>query len=239
MMKKILIVEDDQDIANLLLLHLKDLSEQIVWKDNGIEGYKAATEEKFDLIILDVMLPGMEGTEVCRKLRSLGEIAPIFMLTARSEEIDRVLGLELGANDYITKPFSIRELLARIKAVFRLKAMLEESLSERKEDTTQLDFGELTIDPLKRKVRLNGEKVELAPKEYELLLILATNPGQSYSRAQLLNLIWGYDFSGYEHTINSHINRLRSKIEEDTNQPKYILTTWAVGYRFNEDIHEN
>lgn len=238
-MKKILIVEDDQDIANLLLLHLGDISEEIVWKDHGEEGYQAASEGTFDLIILDVMLPGMEGTEICRKLRTQGVITPIFMLTARSEEIDRVLGLELGANDYITKPFSIRELLARIKAVFRLKEMLEESLSEKKEDTAVLDFGELTIDPLKRKVRLRGEKVELAPKEYELLVILATNPGQSYSRAQLLNLIWGYDFSGYEHTINSHINRLRAKIEPDTNQPKYILTTWAVGYRFNEDIHDN
>lgn len=239
MMKKILIVEDDQDIANLLSLHLKDISEEIVWKSNGIEGYEEAANNSFDLIVLDVMLPGMEGTEICRKLRTNGVISPIFMLTARSEEIDKVLGLELGANDYITKPFSIRELMARIKAVFRLKEMLEESLSEKKEDTSVLDFGELTIDPLKRKVRLRGEKVELAPKEYELLVILATNPGQSYSRAQLLNLIWGYDFSGYEHTINSHINRLRSKIEPDMNQPKYILTTWAVGYRFSEDIQDN
>lgn len=235
-MKKLLIVEDDQDIANLLLLHLKDLAEEIVWKDHGTEGYEAAASDSFDLIILDVMLPGMEGTEICRKLRTQGIITPIFMLTARSEEIDRVLGLELGANDYITKPFSIRELLARIKAVFRLKEMLEESLSAKKKDDSVLDFGELTIDPLKRKVRLRGEKVELAPKEYELLVILATSPGQSYSRAQLLNLIWGYDFSGYEHTINSHINRLRAKIEPNMNQPIYILTTWAVGYRFNEEI---
>jgi len=234
-MKKILLVEDDHDIANLLQLHLQDIAEEIVWKEDGQEGYQQAVHQAFDLIILDVMLPGMDGTEICRKLRLQGTITPIFMLTARSEEIDRVLGLELGANDYITKPFSVRELMARIKAVFRLKEMLEESLSENKDADNVLEFKDLFIDPLKRIVRLHDQKLDLAPKEYELLVILASNPGHSFSRAQLLNLIWGYDFSGYEHTINSHVNRLRAKIEPNPAQPHYILTTWAVGYRFNEE----
>ena len=235
-MKKILIVEDDNDIANLLILHLKDLPAEITHAADGELGLKHALTGAFDLIVLDVMLPKMDGMEICRRVKVAGIIAPVIMLTARSEEIDKVLGLELGANDYITKPFSMREFLARVKAVFRLREMLEESLTHKNE--VDIRAGDLHINIQKRKVLIKDEKVELSPKEYELLVLLASNPGQSYSRAQLLNLIWGYDFSGYEHTINSHINRLRTKIEPDTNNPQYILTTWAVGYRFNEDIDQ-
>jgi DNA-binding response OmpR family regulator len=232
-MKKILVIEDDIDIANLLKLHLTDLPSEVVHVADGNRGLEESLTGSYDLILLDIMLPGIDGIEVCRKVKSAGIITPIIMLTARSEEIDKVVGLELGANDYITKPFSIRELLARVKAVFRLREMIEESLVQKNE--VDLDFGELSINIQKRKVVVKGQKVELSPKEYELLVLMASNPGQSYSRTQLLNLIWGYDFDGYEHTINSHINRLRSKIESDMNKPNYILTTWAVGYKFNEE----
>ena len=154
------------------------------------------------------------------------------MLTAKSEEIDRVLGLEIGADDYITKPFSIRELLARVKAVMRRT----DATKVQKHNSSAISFEGLFIDIDKRKVLLNDKRVDLSPKEFELLILMASNPGRNYSRTELLNIIWGYNFEGYEHTVNSHINRLRAKIETDMANPTYILTTWGVGYKFNEDI---
>ena len=154
------------------------------------------------------------------------------MLTAKSEEIDRVLGLEIGADDYMTKPFSIRELLARIKAVLR---RTNES-GKKQEDTSIIMAEGLKIDIDKRKVVVDDYKIELSPKEFELLVLMASNPGRNYTRTELLNMIWGYNFEGYEHTVNSHINRLRAKIESDMANPTYILTTWGVGYKFNEEI---
>jgi len=156
------------------------------------------------------------------------------MLTARTEEIDRVLGLEMGADDYISKPFSIRELLARVKAIFRRTKMTEEGLAAMPH--SKLEFDGISISIETRKVVVNGQRVELSPKEFELLVLMASNPGKSYSRPDLLKLVWGYDFNGYEHTVNSHINRLRTKIEPDMSDPTYILTIWGVGYRFNEEI---
>lgn len=173
----------------------------------------------------------MDGVEICKKVRA-EKNTPIIMLTAKSEEIDRVLGLEIGADDYITKPFSIRELLARIKAVIRrtsTKKMV-------KNDSSSISAEGLYIDIDKRKVLLDDKRVELSPKEFELLVLMASNPGRNYTRNALLNIIWGYNFEGYEHTVNSHINRLRAKIESDMANPNYILTTWGVGYKFNEDI---
>ena len=155
------------------------------------------------------------------------------MLTARSEEIDKIIGLEVGADDYLTKPFSIREFIARIKAMLR-RSELEKIEKEIKEEIFKCD--QLTIDTLKRKVTLEGNKVDLTPKEFDLLYLFMSNPGKSYSRENLLNLVWGYDFSGYEHTVNSHINRLRTKIETNLATPKYILTSWGVGYRFTDEI---
>jgi len=156
-------------------------------------------------------------------------------LTARSEEIDKVVGLETGADDYLTKPFSIREFIARVKVIFRRQ---EGPPADQVPATAalRLSFQGLEIDLDKRKVMLNNIRVDLSPREFELITLLASNPGKSYSRKRLLNLVWGYDFEGYEHTVNSHINRLRSKIEADLSNPKYILTTWGVGYRFNEDL---
>lgn len=233
-MKKVLVVEDDRDIVNLLGIHLHDLNCRLETAYDGEEGLQKALHQSFDLIILDIMLPKLDGLEICRQLRGRKINTPVLMLTARSEEIDKVLGLEIGADDYLTKPFSIREFIARVKAIFRRTKMLKESLNTTSTKTMQ--FGDLHIDLEKRKVSLNDKRIDLSPKEFELLSLLASNPGKSYDRARLLNLVWGYDFEGYEHTVNSHINRLRAKIEPKLSKPTYILTTWGVGYRFTEEL---
>jgi two-component system alkaline phosphatase synthesis response regulator PhoP len=172
--------------------------------------------------------------ELCRRIRSEQIYVPVLMLTAKSEEIDKVLGLEIGADDYLTKPFSIREFIARVKAIFRRSHMIRESMDITNKNV--IKKGDLKINVEMRKVLLGDRKVELSPKEFELLVLLASNPGKSNNRSRLLNLVWGYDFEGYEHTVNSHINRLRAKIEPDMAKPTYILTTWGVGYKFNEEI---
>lgn len=234
-MKNVLIVEDDLEIIRLLEIHLKDLGCNVLTATQGDTGLKMAISESPDLIILDVMLPEMDGIEVCQKIRANNITSPIIMLTARSEEIDKVLGLEVGADDYLTKPFSVREFIARAKAIFRRQRM-DVAKPSPKRDAKLMQFGNLSIDMEMRKVLLDGKKVELSPKEFELLVLLSSNPGKSYDRSKLLNLIWGYDFQGYEHTVNSHINRLRSKIEPDMGNPMFILTTWGIGYRFNEEL---
>lgn len=230
-MKKILIIEDDPEIIRLLEIHLTDLIYTTSRALNGKEGLRMALENDYDLILLDLSLPIMDGVEVCKKFRAVKN-TPIIMLTAKSEEIDRVLGLEIGADDYITKPFSIRELLARIKAVLRRISAPDSN----KRNSTILCFENLQIDIDKRKILLHDKRIDLSPKEFELLTLMASNPGRNYSRSELLNMIWGYNFEGYEHTVNSHINRLRAKIETDMANPIYIITTWGVGYKFNEDI---
>jgi len=230
-MKHILIIEDDLEIIKLLEIHLTDLIYSTSKAVDGEQGLKMALENDYDLILLDLTLPTMDGDEICKRLRAKKN-TPIIILTAKSEEIDRVLGLEIGADDYITKPFSIRELLARIKAVMRrtdIKVNTEQN-------TSSISAEGLYIDIDKRKVLLNDQKIELSPKEFELLVLMASNPGRNYTRTALLNMIWGYNFEGYEHTVNSHINRLRAKIEFDMANPTFILTTWGVGYKFNEDI---
>ena len=232
-MKKVLIVEDDKDIVELLKIHLTDLNCELDWAYDGDTGLDKALQNDFHLIILDIMLPGKDGMEVCRQLRAKGKSMPILMLTAKSEEIDKVLGLEMGADDYLTKPFSIREFIARVKAIFRRMDM---TTNNDLASSGLMQFGDLHIDLEKRKVSIKSIRIDLSPKEFELLSLLASHPGKSYDRTRILNLVWGYDFDGYEHTVNSHINRLRSKIEPDIQTPQYILTTWGVGYRFNEDL---
>ncbi|MBU2901954.1 response regulator transcription factor [Maribacter dokdonensis] len=230
-MKRILIIEDDPEIIKLLELHLSDVSYETTMAMDGDEGLQLALQNDYELILLDLTLPSLDGVEVCRRLRSTKN-TPVIMLTAKSEEIDRVLGLEIGADDYMTKPFSIRELLARIKAVLRRT----NDTGKKQEDTSIISAEGLTIDIDKRKVVVDDYKIELSPKEFELLVLMASNPGRNYTRTELLNMIWGYNFEGYEHTVNSHINRLRAKIESDMANPTYILTTWGVGYKFNEEI---
>ena len=229
-MKKVIIVEDEKDIAELIEVNLEDLECEVKIFHNGREGFEYALSEPFDLMILDINLPDMNGIDVCRSLRQEKVMNPILMLTARSEEIDKVLGLETGADDYLTKPFSVRELIARVKAIMR-----RVEIDTKSDDSDNvIQFKDMLLDKKKRKLTLGGERIELTPKEFDLLFLLASNPGVTYDRKDLLNLVWSYDFEGYEHTVNSHINRLRSKIEKDPTQPDYVLTTWGVGYRFND-----
>jgi len=231
---KILVIEDNRDLAHLLEIHLQDHSFGVDLAFDGDKGLSKAEAGDYDLIILDLMLPGMDGLEICRRLRSRGGYTPILMLTSKSSELDRVLGLEMGADDYVTKPFSIRELIARVKAILRRIDTLK---SEQQEATpAPIRAGELTIDPEKRHVTVQGKSLDLTAKEFDLLYHFARHPGRVYTRSQLLDQVWGYGHDGYEHTVNSHINRLRAKIEENPAHPRYILTVWGVGYKFAEIV---
>ncbi len=230
-MHQVLLAEDDPEIIHLLKLNFDSSVYELTVSTNGNDALQKALKQNFNLIILDIMLPGMDGIEVCRKLREAKNETPVMMLTSRSEEIDKVLALELGADDYVTKPFSIRELMARIKAILR---RTETAQIAHTEIINEINIDELYINREKLKATLNGERLDLTSKEFELLYLLASNRGKTFSRQELLEIIWGYSFSGYEHTVTSHINRLRMKIESNLQQPKYILTTWGVGYRFKE-----
>lgn len=230
MSRKILVIEDNKDLARLLEIHLNDLFYEVELAFDGVAGLAKAEAHTYDLVILDVMLPGIDGLEICRRLRSDPAYTPILMLTSKSSELDRVLGLEIGADDYVTKPFSIRELIARVKAIFRRVEGLQTDLS--KSQKSRICVGDLVIDPEKRMVSLKGQTVEITAKEFDLLWHFAQHPGKVYTRSRLLDQVWGYGHDGYEHTVNSHINRLRAKIEDDPAQPRYIMTVWGVGYKF-------
>ena len=231
-MRNVLVIEDDKEISDLLEIHLSDLGCKTTKTYNGRTGLEFALASCYDLIVLDIMLPGLDGFEVCREIRKKEINTPILMLTAKSEEMDKVLGLEFGADDYLTKPFGIREFIARVKAIFRRVEVFKSDQHEKKD----ISFGALLIEVTKRKVQLNKKRIDLTPKEFDLLYLLSSHPGRTYTREELLNTIWGYQFNGYEHTVNSHINRLRSKIEKDVSDPEYILTTWGIGYRFNDQL---
>ncbi len=233
MEKHVLIIEDDRDLVDLIGIHLKDLGISFEKAYDGISGQDLAKAKAFDLIILDIMLPKLDGFEVCRGIREKNKTVPILMLTSKSEELDKILGLELGANDYITKPFSIRELMARIKANLRTMEAVKREVSGL-ETMGEIRIGDLYINFEKRKVLIGENTVDLTAKEFELLSYFVRHPGRSFSREQLLNEVWGYQFSGYDHTVNSHINRLRSKIELNPAEPRFIKTVWGVGYRFIE-----
>ena len=230
--KSLLVVEDDREISDLLKLHLVDQGYFVTKVFNGKKAFELGLTGEYDLILLDVMIPEMDGMEVCRELRKQKVNTPILMLTSKSDEIDKVLGLELGADDYLTKPFSVRELVSRIKALFRRM----DGYNNPEDVSKKLNFGDLKIDGTNHKVVLHGKRIELTPKEFNLLFLMAKHPGRTYSRESLLDQVWGYQFSGYEHTVNSHINRLRNKIEGDISNPQYILTTWGLGYRFNDQL---
>jgi len=229
--RRILVVEDDPGIAELLQLHLKEANYVVEVTRDGSSGLERSKAERFDLIILDLMFPsGPDGLEVCRQLRTRPEYTPILMLTARATEVDRVVGLEIGADDYLTKPFGVRELVARVKALFRRIEVLEESGSGA--SNRPIEMRGLKIDPERRELTVDGRLMKLTAKEFDLLLHFARNPGRVFQRAQLLDTVWGYAHTGYEHTVNAHINRLRSKIESDPSKPVYIQTVWGVGYKF-------
>ena len=232
MQTRVLIVEDDSEIAQVIAVNIEDLGLETEHVTDGKEGLNKALSGNYSLIILDIMLPGLDGISVCRNIREKDKQIPILMVTARAEEIDRVLGLELGADDYMTKPFSVRELTARVKALLRRSQI---SLDSSEKDESELSIGDLTIDFNKRKVLLDKSEIEVTLKEFDLLALFIKNQGRAYSRSDLLNLIWGYEFQGYEHTVNTHINRLRNKIEKDAASPQYLKTVWGVGYRFAEE----
>jgi DNA-binding response OmpR family regulator len=231
MSRQVLVIEDNEDIANLVKLQLTELSCQVKLAFDGVVGLAEAQSGHFDLVILDLMLPGMDGLEICRRIRGQGRYVPILMLTSKSSEIDRVLGLEMGADDYVTKPFSVIELAARVKAIFRRV----DNLSKAQDDAnTVIRSGGLSIDVSRRSVERNGRPLDLTAKEFDLLVHFARHPGRVFSRAQLLDSVWGYSHSGYEHTVNSHINRLRAKLETTPGEQDPIETVWGVGYKFHD-----
>lgn len=230
-MKKILLVEDDPEIAEMLNLHFDSSLYNLTSSFTGKDALGKISNEIYDLIILDIQLPGSNGLEICKKLRENDSQTPVLMLTSRSEESDKVLALELGADDYITKPFGILELLARIKALLRRGEM---HLINNEQQTNDIICKDLYIDKNKKKASIKGKRLELTAKEFDLLVLLAGNPGKSFTRQELLKSVWGLAFAGYEHTITAHINRLRIKIETNLNHPEYILTSWGTGYRFTE-----
>jgi DNA-binding response OmpR family regulator len=232
MNRRVLVIEDDKDIARLVELHLRDSGYDVTVAYDGTSGLETALAKTFDLIILDLLLPGIDGMEICRRIRTRPTYTPILMLTSRSSEVDRVLGLEMGADDYLTKPFSVRELLARVKALFRREEAIRSEASPELQKV--IKAGQLLIDAGKRKVTINKKEVSLTAKEFDLLLQFASHPGRVYSRTELLNQVWGYGYEGYEHTVNSHINRLRAKIEDDPAHPRYVLSVRGVGYKFSE-----
>ncbi|MGE0331242.1 MAG: response regulator transcription factor [Ramlibacter sp.] len=234
-MKRILIAEDQTDIRDLLALNLQGAGYDVVQASDGREALAAQDRQPADLLVLDLMMPHMDGLDVCKALRARGCTTPILMLTAKSTELDRVLGLELGADDYLTKPFSLAELLARVKALLRRAELVRAaSVPGAAPVDAPITNGELEIQPAKRQVRLRGGVMEFTALEFDLLLHFARHPGRVFSRGQLLNAVWGYTHDGYEHTVTTHINRLRAKLEADPLKPQIILTVRGAGYRMRE-----
>ncbi|MGY2288305.1 response regulator transcription factor [Pseudomonas sp. SDO528_S397] len=229
--KRVLVVEDDAHIADLICLHLRDERFTVVHSADGNEALKLLEQGGWDALILDLMLPGVDGLEICRRARAMVRYTPIIITSARSSEMHRILGLELGADDYLAKPFSMSELVARVKALLRRVDAMARNL---KMDAGSLDLGPLFINPLTREATLAGQRLDLTPREFDLLYFFARQPGTVFSRMDLLNAVWGYSHEGYEHTVNTHINRLRAKVETDPANPARILTVWGRGYKFAE-----
>ncbi|MDX4953527.1 response regulator transcription factor [Delftia acidovorans] len=229
--RRVLLVEDDAHIADLLTLHLRDEGLEVMHCARGDDGLRQLERGGWDALVLDIMLPGVDGLEICRRARAMARYTPIIIISARSSEVQRILGLEIGADDYLAKPFSVLELVARVKALLRRVEALAQN--------ARLESGSLTIaglamDPVARDAQLHGARLDLTPREFDLLYFFARQPGKVFSRMDLLNAVWGYQHEGYEHTVNTHINRLRAKIEADPAQPARILTVWGRGYKFAE-----
>jgi DNA-binding response OmpR family regulator len=233
MPSKLLVAEDQADIRELLVMNLRSAGYEVTAVADGLAALASQNEQASDLLILDLMMPGLDGLEVCKALRARGHGTPILMLTAKSTELDRVLGLELGADDYLTKPFSLAELLARVKALLRRAALLRNAQAAQGGQAA-LRNGDLEILPVKRQVRVRGELLDFTALEFDLLLHFAQHPGHVFSRGQLLNAVWGYTHDGYEHTVTTHINRLRAKLEADPMRPQMILTVRGAGYKMRE-----
>jgi two-component system, OmpR family, response regulator len=231
--KRILIVEDDAHIADLLRMHLCDEGFTVEHAADGDTGVRLLERGTWDALVLDLMLPGVDGLEICRRARAMARYTPIIITSARSSEVHRILGLELGADDYLAKPFSVLELVARVRAMLRRSDALARSA---RLEAGSLEIEGLAIDPISREVQVDGRAVELTPREFDLLHFFARHPGKVFSRMDLLNQVWGYRHDGYEHTVNTHINRLRLKIEPDAANPRRILTVWGRGYKFGAAV---
>lgn len=231
---RLLVAEDQADIRELLVMNLRNAGYEVTAVADGPAALASQAEQASDLLILDLMMPGLDGLEVCKALRARGRSTPILMLTAKSTELDRVLGLELGADDYLTKPFSLAELMARVKALLRRADLLRAAQAAQGAGAGTLRNGELEILPVKRQVRVRGVAVDFTALEFDLLLHFAQHPGHVFSRAQLLDAVWGYTHEGYEHTVTTHINRLRAKLEADPMRPEMILTVRGAGYKMRE-----
>ncbi len=240
-MPKALIVEDNDDLAKLIQIHLEDVKFSSDIANDGQSALKQFEVGKYEIILLDVMLPKVDGLEVCRTIRKADQRVPILMLTARAEEIDRVVGLEVGADDYLTKPFGVAELTARVKALMRRanlsnhKDVISGSKKDgRAGDNSVFVHGNLQLNTVKREVSVKGEKISLTVREFALLQFLLEHPAEVFSREQLLSEVWGYNNGVYQQTVNSHVNRLRAKIEIDPSHPAIIETVWGVGYRLGD-----
>ncbi|WP_284617211.1 response regulator transcription factor [Aquabacterium humicola] len=232
--KRILVIEDNDEIGELVQMHLATLGCRVKRVADGVTGLHEAQHGGHDLVVLDLMLPGLDGLEICRRLRGAQCRVAILMLSAKSAELERVLGLELGADDYLGKPFSVLELLARAKALLRRVATPAAPAAAAAPAARAIEVGPLRIDVDRRDVRIDGQRIDLTAKEFDLLTCFARSPGRVMTRMQLLQQVWGYSHSGYEHTVNTHINRLRAKIERDPNRPEIIETVWGVGYRCHD-----
>ena len=230
---RILVAEDQADIRDLIVLNLRQAGYEVDAVPDGQAALDSQASAAHDLLVLDLMMPRLDGLDVCKALRARGRATPILMLTAKSTELDRVLGLELGADDYLTKPFSMAELLARVKALLRRAELLRAAQAAPTKGAV-LRNGELEIDPARREVRIQGKALEFTALEFDLLLHFTTHPGRVFSRAQLLDAVWGYSHEGYEHTVTTHINRLRAKVEQDPMQPRFILTVRGAGYKMRD-----
>jgi len=227
--RRVLIVEDDAHIAELLRLHLRDEGYAVEHAADGNEGMRRLEEGSWDALVLDLMLPGIDGLEICKRARAMARYTPIIITSARSSEVHRILGLELGADDYLAKPFSMLELVARVRALLRRSEALERNA---RIEAGSLALHGVAIDPVARTAEVDGRRLDLTPREFDLLHFFARHPDKVFSRMDLLNQVWGYQHEGYEHTVNTHINRLRTKIEADPSDPRRILTVWGKGYKF-------
>jgi DNA-binding response OmpR family regulator len=234
----ILVAEDQADIRDLIVLNLRQAGYEVDAVADGQAALDSQAERASDLLLLDLMMPRLDGLEVCKALRARGRATPILMLTAKSTELDRVLGLELGADDYLTKPFSMPELLARVKALLRRAELLRAAQGATQSASSVIRNGELEILPGRREARLvrqaGSQTLEFTALEFDLLLHFASHPGHVFSRGQLLDAVWGYSHDGYEHTVTTHINRLRAKVEQDPMQPRFILTVRGAGYKMRD-----
>ena len=233
MNKNLLLVEDDAEIISLLKEGLRYEGFELTISRDGDSGLEKARQGDYGLILMDWMLPEMAGIDVVRALHEDNIHTPVIMLTARHDELDKVEALEAGCDDYITKPFSIKELVARINAVMRRAAS---HIQDEDGTARNISKGDLKIDLEKRSVLIRGNEIQLTATEFNLLTLLIRQPGRVYSRKQLLDIVWDYSFEGYENTVNTHVNRLRSKIEKNPNKPEYVLTVWGVGYKFSDEI---